>query len=937
MKLQFICLLALIFSSAIFAQGQGADLNTPIPVDPNIRIGKLDNGMTYYIRKNSIPEKEAQFWLILDAGSIQEEDHQNGLAHFCEHMCFNGTENFEKHEIIHYLQSIGMKFGPEINAFTSHDVTNYMLQKVPIDVKENIDTALMILYDWASNVSFSEEEIDNERGVIHEEWRSRRSADFRMRTKYQKVLYQGSKYAKRDVIGDIDIIDNCPYEAITSFYKEWYRPDLQAIIAVGDFDIDFMEKEIINKFSSIAKRENPKEREIYQIPDHPETLVAIETDKEAQYTLVQVYYKHDATKDKSTINYLRGTIKDELYSTMLNARLQELLLDENPPFIYGFAGYNENLARSKDAYMAFAVAKNNEALRTLKTMFIENERVKKYGFTQTEFDRSKDEILKEIEKEYNERDKQKSSKYCWEYFGNFLTDDPIPGIEFEFETAKKLVPEITLEEVSALAKEWITDQNRVIIITAPEKEDITVPTTEEVLATIESVKTETIDPYVDKVSDEPLLATIPARGKIESKKKVKDLGVVEWTFENGVKVVLKSTDFKSDEILFSAYSLGGTSLSDLKDDVSASFAADVVSSSGIAGFDQIELDKKLSNKVVRIYPYIDELEEGFRGSSSQEDFETLLQMIYLYFTNPRVDETAYASLMTRYKGFLENRAANPSSAFNDTIQVTMASYNPRRRPMTTELLEEANFKRINYIYKNRFGDPGSFTFYFVGNIDIKKAQPLLEKYLGGLPKVSRNEKWADINVKQPEGVVKKTLIKEMEVPKSTVFVCFNGPYEYNRKDNIYFDALKEILDVRYTETIREEESGTYGVGVRIRESHYPKEEFQLRIRFECAPENAEKLKAIVFEEIEKIKKEGPTAKDLKGVKENKLKKRRENLKENDFWLSGLKYNDFHGMNALDNEEYENLVYNMTAEDIKNIASKYLKDDNYVEVILMPEE
>lgn len=936
MKHYIFYLLAFVFTAGIYAQGPSVDPDSKIPVDPNVRIGKLDNGMTYYIRENSLPEDEAQFWLVVNAGAIQEEPHQNGLAHFCEHMCFNGTKNFDKHEIIHYLQSIGMKFGPEINAFTSHDVTNYMLQNVPIDVKENIDTSLMILYDWASNVTFSEEEIDNERGVIHEEWRSRRSADFRMMTKYQKVLYKGSKYANHDVIGDIDIIDNCPYEAITSFYNEWYRPDLQAIIAVGDFDADEIEAKIKSTFSKIPKRENAKERLVYEIPDHEETLVAIETDKEAQYTMVQTYIKHDVTKNKETLEYFRNSIMDELYSTMLNARLQELLLTEDPPFIFGYSGYNENLTRSKDAYISFAVSKNNEALRTLKTMFTENERIKQHGFTETEFERSKEELLKELEKANNERNKQKSSRYCNEYFSNFLTNDPIPGIEYEFETAKKLIPEITLEEINELAKKWITEENMVVVITAPENEDITVPSEEEVLSTIKEVRLATIEPYVDKVSDKPLLSIIPDPGKIDTKNKNKDLGLVDWTFENGVRVIIKPTDFKDDEIIFSAYSLGGSSVYDLKDDVSASFAADVANMSGIAEFDQIELDKKLSDKVVRVNPYIDELEEGLRGSSSQEDFETLLQMIYLYFTNPRIDETAYSSLMARYKAFIENRSANPSSAFNDTIQVTMAQYNPRRRPLTTDLLQEASFNRIDYIFKNRFGDPGSFNFYFVGNIDLKKAKPLMEKYLGGLPKVKRNENWVDLNIQPPKGIVKKTLHKEMEVPKSTVFVCFSGPCEYAWKENIYFDALADILDVRYTETIREEESGTYGVGVKLEMMHYPGQEYQLKIKFECAPENVDKLKAIVFEEIEKIKKEGPTAKDLNGVKENKIKKRKENLKENNFWLSALKYNDFHKMDVLDNDKYDSFVNDMTADDIKNIASKYIKDDNYVEIILMPE-
>ncbi len=936
-KITFIKLFTVIFSFGLFAQVKNIDLNAPIPVDPKIIIGKLDNGLTYYIRKNSFPEKEAQFWLTVNVGSILEEDHQDGLAHFCEHMAFNGTKNFEKHDIIHYLQSIGMKFGPEINAFTGTDVTNYMLQKVPIDVKENIDTSFNILYDWACNVSYEGEEIDNERGVIHEEWRSRRSANFRMRTKYSKVLYHGSKYAKRDVIGNINVIDSCEYEALISFYKEWYRPDLQAIIAVGDFDVKEIEEKIKKTFSTIPKRENSKERKIFPVPDHKETLVAIETDKEAQYSMVNVFYKHDVTTGKNNVNYYKSGILQQLYSIMINARIQELLLDENPPFLYGYSAYNENIVRSKDAYITIGVAKNNELIRTLKTMLIENERVKKYGFTATEFERSKSNLLSSIEKAYSERNKQKSSSFTYEYFSHFLTNDPIPGIEYEFTLIKQLLPVIKLEEVNVLAKKWITNENVVVVLTAPEKEGVLIPSKEEVLKAVDEVKNEKIEPYIDKVSDKPLISSEPVPGKIDKKSKDKGLGTVEWTFKNGVKVIIKATDFKDDEIRFTAYSLGGTSLYELKDDVSAGFAANVVDASGISEFDAIELEKKLAGKNIRVSPWISEIQEGISGSSTQDDFETMLQLVYLYFTKSRVDKKAFASFINRMKASVENRASDPSSAFRDTISATMSQNHPRRRPLSEELINEAKLNRIGYIFKDRFGDPGSFTFIFVGNLDIEKVKPLFEKYLGGLPVVNRTETWKDLNINPPKGVIKKTVYSKMEVPKSTVYVNYTGELEYNRNNRLLLTVLSDLLDIRYTESIREDQGGTYGISVRSSQTHYPNERYRFGISFECDPDKVDLLKGIVYAEIAKMKKEGPPTKELNGVIENKIKEKKENLKENRYWLNSLKFSRFHNEEIQDFEDFEKQVKGLTIEDIKNAAAKFLLDDNYVEIILMPKK
>jgi zinc protease len=923
----------LFISISLFAQEVTYSPKGQVPLDPAVIYGKLDNGMTYYIRENREPKERAELYLAVNVGALSEDADQNGLAHFCEHMAFNGTKNFAKKDILNYLQSIGMKFGPEINAFTSSDETNYMLQKVPTTDPKVIDTALLILYDWAHNISFENSEIDAERGVIHEEWRQGRSAMFRMMKEANKTVFQNSKYATHDVIGDISIIDTFPYDVVKRFYSDWYRPDLEAIIAVGDFDAKQVEKQIKELFSTIPKKENPREREFFPVPDHQETLITVQTDKEAQYPIVEVFYKHD-TKPNRDMEYYRDNYKQQLFNSMLNARLQELTISDNPPFVYGYAFYS-NLVRTKDGFVSVAVGSNNELDRALKALLTENKRVLQFGFTPTEFERAKAELKRGVEKQYAEKDKMENDSYVWQYFSNFLQNEPAPGIEFSYAFVNQVLPGITLEEVNAQAKEWITDGNRVIAVMAPESADIKVPGEQEIRDVIAAVDLEAVTAYVDKVSDQPLMPQEPVPAKVEKKGKDKTLGTTTWTFANGVKVVLKPTDFKDDEILMSAFSYGGTSLYETKDLISAQFTTSVIEESGVGDFDKTALEKKLSGKIVSVSPVIDGDNEGFEGSCSVQDLETLLQLIDLYFIAPRTDDIAYNAFMKRMKAVLDNKALEPESALMDSVTVLMANHNPRVRPLTSELISEANLKKMRTIFKTRFGDPGSFTFYFVGNIDLEKARPLMEKYLGGLPKVTREETWKDNGVRPPEGKVDRVIKREMKVPKGTVYITYTGTFDYDDfQSRLNLASLCDILDVRYVETIREEQSGTYGAAVYETMEKFPYEHYSVMIYFDCDPQNTDKLKTIVYQEIEKLKTEGPTEKDLHGVIENKIKVHQENLRQNNYWLNTIKNKDFYQTDLSEYMKYEDYVNSMTSESLKKAAQMFF-GPNIIEAVLLP--
>ena len=931
--MKFIISSFLLLSTVLLSAQTNFDLKSAIPQDPKVSKGVLENGMTYYVRSNENPKNRAELFLVVKAGSIDEDEDQLGLAHFAEHMSFNGTKNFPKHELIKYFESIGMEFGPEINAYTSFDETVYML-KVPLDTAEFMEKGLQVLYDWAFQVSDSDEEINNERGIIHEEYRGGRDANYRMQMKWLPVFLHNSKYAERLPIGKMDIIDNCPPEALRRFRKDWYRPDLQAVIVVGDFNQEEMVKTVKEKFSAIPAVKVPREKKYFDIPDHKETLVSINTDKEAQYPITYMLYKHPLEKSENLGDY-RETIKESLYNGMINNRLSEKLQQPEPPFLMAQSSYSE-LFGPKSVYASIAVAHNGRIDEGLKAVLVENERVRQFGFTETELERQKTAVLNNIEKAYNERNNQKSINYAEEYKRNFLmTEEPFPGIENEFEYFKAFLPGITAAEINELAAKWVTDENRVVVVAAPEIEGTKVPNEAEIFAVLDEVKNMKIEPYEDAVSNVPLIEYEPSGSKVTAEKKLENVDAMEWTLENGATVVVKTTDFKQDEILFNAWSLGGNSLYGIKDDVSADVATDVLQLSGIAGFDKITLDKMLSDKVFSLSPGISQLRETFSGNSSVNDVESLLQMLYLYFTEPRFDAISYQSFMTRMSGMLENKAASPESAFQDTMSVTMANYHERARPMTKELLQEADFKRIQQISKERFRNAADFKFFFVGNINPDEFKPLVEKYIGGIPSVPEKENWVDLGIEKPDGVIEK-VVNRGEEDKSIQYIVFHGDFDYNSQNQVQLDAVGKILSTRLLEVIREDKSSVYSISANPSSTKFPDEEYSITVAYGTSPDKLEELKKSVFEIISDFKKNGPSQDELAKAQEKMFRERETALRENGFWMGILsntyyiKKGDFSEFGG-----YENLVKNLSVDSTKKAFNDLFDFKNYISVALAP--
>ena len=939
-KLQLI-LFALVLSACTTPKTGGSvqqvkstapTMDEQLPVDPKVKIGELENGLRYYIRENQKPQKRAVLWLAVNAGSVLEDDNQQGLAHLVEHMAFNGTKHFEKQELVDYLESIGTKFGPDLNAHTSFDETVYKLQ-VPSDSTDYILSGLQILEDWAHGLLLDENEIDKERGVVTEEWRTRQGAGARMWNKIVPILFNNSQYAKRLPIGQVAVIDTAHYETIKKFYQDWYRPDLMALIAVGDFDSNWIEELIKTYFSRIPVKDNPRERIVYPVPDHQETLIAIATDPEASGTRISINYKHPLARQYTEEDY-RDMIIQNLYTGMLNKRLEELTKLPDPPMMYGYS-YFRNMTLSKASYVLGAAVREDRIHTGLATLLTEAERVRRHGFTSTELDRQKMEVLRRIEKSYEERDKTESKTYVREYVRNFLEEEPISGIEYELELYRHFIPEIAIEEINNLAKKWVTDHNRVVTVYAPEKEGLTIPTEDELLAVFSEIKSIEIEPYVDKVSDEPLVAIQPEPSQILNVEILEDIGVEIWTLTNGIRVILKSTDFKNDEILFYAYSPGGTSLAPTESYVPASTADWIISDSGLGPFSQIELQKKLAGKIINVSPYLSDLYEGLSGSVSPKDMETLFQIIYLYFTAPRRDETAFQAVLERGKGFLENRSARPESAFEDTVKVTMAQYHPRQRPWSLQLLNEMELDKSFSFYQDRFADASDFTFFFVGNFDRKAIAPRILTYLGGLPTINRKETWKNTGIDPPRGVMEKHVYRGME-EKSITRIIFSGNFEWSRENRYTLQSMAKAFQIKLREVLREDMSGVYGVGVRAKPKHYPEGEYTMSISFGCAPDRVEELTNAVFQQIDSLKTTGLTDKYLTKVKEKQRRERETNLKENRFWLNVLKTYDMHNEDFLAILEYEKLIEELSLGNIQKAANQYFNVENYVQITLYPE-
>jgi len=928
-----ISLVVILVALSSITPLKSQDLSGPIPFHPDVLTGQFENGLTYYIMENQKPENRAQFWLVVNAGSILEDDDQQGLAHFTEHMAFNGTEHFAKHEIIDYLEAIGMQFGPEINAYTGFDETVYMLQ-VPTDSMELVYTALDILEDWSRYITFEGEESDKERGVIIEEWRTGRGADGRMRDKQLPVIFQGSKYADRLPIGKKEILETFDHETIRRFYSDWYRPDLMALIAVGDFEKNEMKKLVAKHFESIPAKENPRDRMLVSVPGHDETLFAIATDPEATSTSISVYYKMDPVEHRSIDDY-RNLLIERLNIRMMNNRLYELLNQPEPPFLFGMT-IQSSMVRSMDIYMLGAAVKEDAIIPGLEALLIEAERVKQFGFTQTELDRTKTQLLRDLEQSYNERDKSQSSIFARECRDHFLEGEPMPGIEFEFGIAGKLLKDISLDEVNELIGVWMKNEDRVVVVGAPEKESLTIPGEKELLALLDQMEELEVEPYQDMVSDEPLVSALPEPASIIEEKRFDQIDVTEWTLSNGVKVVLKPTDFKNDELQFYAFSPGGTSLLNTEQHRAVKGTQDIIYLSGISDFDLNDMNKKISEKIVTVFPFIDELSEGLVGNCAPADMETMFQLIYLYVTAPRKDITAYQSYLTRMKGFIQNRSADPESAFYDTIMVTMAQYHPRKQPWTEEVLDAIEYEEVWSFYLDRFSDASDFTFFFVGNFNLEEIKPFINTFLGGLPSVNREETWKDVGIKLPEGVIEKEVYKGIE-EKGKVRITFSGPVEWTAENNYLIRSMASVLDIKLREVIREDLSGTYGVSVSSGVSLYPREEFRLNISFDCNPDRIDELSSSVFLVLDSLKTEGPDDIYITKVTETQLRSYEIQLKENGFWLSALNNYYFRGHDPELILKYPQRVKSLTPEKIQKTASKYLDMNNYVKVVLLPEK
>jgi zinc protease len=925
---------ALLMCCAFTVSLTAQSLTDPIPFDPSVKSGVLPNGLKYFIKKNAKPEKRCELRLALNAGSMLETDDQQGLAHFTEHMCFNGTKNFKKSALVDFLESAGVKFGAHLNAYTSFDETVYMLQ-LPTDKDDLFQKGFQVLEDWAHNVSFEPEEIEKERGVVISERRGRLGANERMRQQWWPVAYEGSHYADRLPIGTIKVLEGFKHETLKAFYDKWYRPDLMAVCAVGDFDVDKVEMLIKAKFGAIPSKTAPIEHKTFEVPDHKGLKVAIASDAEAPYTLLQVIYKHPLSITMTQGDMRKGLV-GEIFNEILGTRLGELIQKGGTPFSFANSSYY-NMVRTKNSFQSFAVVKETGILEGLKMLLIENERTKKYGFTKGEFERAKKEMMTQMERSFKEKDKTESSQHAQAMVSSFLENEPLVSTDFNYDFYKKYLDGITLEEVNALATKWITEKgdNATCVINAPKKEGLTLPNEDDIRKVFEEVAVAKIDAPKEEADIAQLMKTIPQAGKVVNETKNTELGLTEWTLSNGAKVVFKTTNFKNDEVMVSAYSPGGYAMYPVADDANGAYASFGIAQSGLGDLDPVQFQRYMTGKVARVSPYISELFEGMNGMYSPKDAETAFQVLNLFFTAPRKDEKMFKNVLQQQRNFVENMSKNPETAFRDTVMLAMYKNHPRRQPTKVATLDRVNPDRSFEIYKDRFADAGDFTFFFVGNIDEKTFKPMVETYIASLPTKGRKETWTDPNV-VPIATAMDMNVKKGIEPKSQVQLTYLGDYKYTRKDNFEMLALVKLLDIKLREKIREEKGGTYGVSVQPSLVKYPKERYQLTVSFGCAPEKVAELMDAALKEVESVLSTGSEDKNLVKIKETFLRERETNLKENRFWMSYVSSSYQNGQDVMDMTKYNEWVNALKGSDFKKMAKKYIKKGKLVKFTLKPD-
>ena len=926
-------ILSLLLASSINAQFK---LTDPIPVDPNVIIGKLPNGLTYYIRKNAKPEKKVQLRLVVNAGSVLEDQDQRGLAHMMEHMNFNGLQHFQKNELVNYLQSIGVAFGADLNAYTGFDETVFILP-IPTDKQSKIDSGFTILSDWAGNATLDTTEINKERGVVLEESRLNKNASSRMMKVYFPKLFNGSLYAERLPIGLDSIIENFKPESLLRFYRNWYRPDLMAVIVVGDIDPALAEKEIKDHFSDFKNPAIEKQRpSIISITQRKTDEAIVITDKEFPYTLLQVINYIEKKKTDKTWEDFKKTIIQDLFNTIINQRLAELTKQANPPFVYGNAGFQE-MIRGYRTFGSMAVVGDKPVKDAVDALVNTTESVKKFGFIQAELERAKSTLMNQLEQAYNNIGKAESATFVNGYISNFLSHEPISGLANRYNFVKQILPGITLAEVNALAVKMETKQGKFALLMSSDKNAANLPSKAALINLIADANRQTVKPYEENAIAKNLLDKKPIAGKITGKKYNAVLGTTDYTLNNGITVTVKSTEFKNDEIQMDAWRLGGAHNYPLADKENADNAATIVQTMGVKDFSSTDLQKFLSGKTVSVQPYINSYEEGIEGNSNHKDFETFLQLVYLYFTQPRKDEVLFQSFISSRKALVKNLKDNPFNFFADTLSKIEFNNNP----WASSLPSPSDFDKINLekslsIYKNTYGNAYGMHFTLVGNLDSNKLEPLLELYLASIPSSPRKNKYTDEGLRPVKGIVDATINKGAS-KQSMVSVVFTGETNYSQEENLKLEMLSEVLNIKIIEQLREEMSGIYGGGSSANISKRPYGHYDFTIRFPCGPENVDKLTKALFQILDTLKQKGCKQKDLDKVKETLKKKNEDALKENGHWLNELSAAWINNTDTNWILDYSKKVEEVTTRDILDAANKYINLKNYIKADLYPEK
>lgn len=916
---------------------QTAEKTKTLKLDESVRTGVLKNGMTYFIKNNQKPENEVILRLVVKAGSILETEKQLGLAHFMEHMNFNGTKNFPKNELVDYLQSIGVKFGNDLNAYTSFDETVYFLP-IPLDNPDNLPKAMDIMEDWAFNATLEPEEIDKERGVVLEELRLGLGASERMRKEYFDKLLYNSRYAERLPIGKKAILENFEYQDLIDYYKTWYRPDLMAFIAVGDIDVEKMEKDIKKRFSKYKNPKKAQERKEYDVPDHEETFVAVATDKEATSAQVSIYYKNpEERKPNQTYQTAEANLESQLFSSMINNRLREIANSANPPFTYGYSYYGSIVNDKKMAFTSFAVPTNNDQLKALEVLLRENARVKKYGFTKSEFDRAKKQLITRLESQFKEKDKTESGRYVSQLQNQFTSGNVFTGVEWRYNFTKETLPEIQLSDINAMIDKYIRDESRVVVFTGPEYEnDNEKPSKEEILALVNN-DFDNVEAYQETEMSESLVRETLPKGTITSEENNEKLGTTTLTLSNGAKVTYKKTDFKEDQILFRAVSFGGSNLLDNETYSKVRWAMGGLSEAGYSGLDKNEISKFMSDKIANLNFSLSNTSERFRGQATPKDLEYMMQMLQAYFTDLNYNEEAFNGYKAKQQAFMGNMLASPRFYFLDKAYGFLNENNPRWGGILPDEKAWANtdYKLAYDKYNERFSNAADFHFFFVGNVDEKALRDLSEKYIAALPSSpGENEKVVDLGYRQKKGDFKKIFYKGND-PKSQVRISYYGETEYDKKEAMAMDALGEVLTIKLIENLREEESGVYGVGANGGMNKRPYGSYNFSIQFPCGPENAENLSKAALVELQKIIDNGPTPEDLDKYKKAQKVDYDENLKKNEWWASQMTSAYYNKMNPERALAFMERVNAVTADEVQAVAQKYLSGDKYI-AILMPE-